>query len=82
MCTLTADAAADKLPAASLSAEQRAHIATAPLIPGSISPLARQTGTSKKFIRRQRDKARAAIHDAFEPPPDDAEVLRPPTRLE
>ena len=75
MYTLTADAAADKLPAASLSAEQRAQLATAALIPGSISPLSRQTGTSRKFIRRQRDKARAAIHQAFEPLPDDAEVL-------
>ena len=57
MYTLTADAAADKLPAASLSAEQRAQLATAALTPGSISPLARQTGTSREFIRRQRDKA-------------------------
>ena len=75
MYTFSPDALADKSPARALTPQQRKDIAAAALVPGSISPLARQTGTSRKFIRQQRDKARAALDEAFEPLPRDAEVL-------
>lgn len=75
MCTFPPAAPVDKSPAHDLTAQQRSHIATTALAPGSISPLARQIGTSRKFVRQQRDKARAAIDHAFEPRCDDDHVL-------
>jgi hypothetical protein len=63
-------------PAAQLTPHQRQQLSLAVLSQTqSISQLAAEHGVSRKFCSQQAQKAQTALDQAFDPPPEDSQVL-------
>lgn len=81
MCILSPQAAAVPAPAVATPAQRlppavRQQLALDALSGLSVTTLAQQHQVSRKFVSRQAEHARQALHQAFTPPvPDDDEIL-------